>query len=324
MFKKYSNILFLFLIIFLGFVAFVLANFLPNQLAWKIYNKKGIEENNLNLKEKYFSQANKKYSQWKLAIKNNQLDTLYQKKEYKVLEKKINNILNNECSIKKQKEISEWCENIFYLNGLVKYRLGEQKKDLEQQKFFKEAIFNFQKSLKINPKNRWAQENIKFILNKLKKDKSKKNTKNNQQKTKQENNQQNSNFKNNKKQNNNNKAKQKNNQNKNQKRGKSNLQSKNNQVKNNNSSAKSRLPQSIQKALKKREKELDKNQEKQIGFSRSKEQAKMNQERFQSNPFANDPFFKAFFGNDPFFNQVFNNRKKNFRKNISNSDEKDW
>ena len=146
-----KNIQFLILILIILGLAFSVFAYTKNELKFKYYNRLGISEKNPVEKEKHFNLAMMEKPEWALVPKSNKLDILYQEKKYDELKKKIDEIENNECSLKK-KEISEFCENIFYLGGLVEYQLGEKDKKKEEE-FNKKAILEFQKTLAVNPSN---------------------------------------------------------------------------------------------------------------------------------------------------------------------------
>lgn len=358
-----KNIQFLVLVLFILGLAFSVFTYTKNELRFKYFNRVGIGEKNSVEKEKYFHLAMLNKPEWALVTKSNKLDILYQEKKYEELKKKIDDIENNECSLNK-KETSEFCENVFYLGGLVEYRLGQKDKEKEEE-FNKKAIFEFQKTLDVNLKNIWAKENIEFLLKKnqeLKKQKEepkqkqgkgqdKKDDKNQNGKSgkdgeKHKQDQKNGQGKNNKENQKNEKRKgdeqkgQKGQSEKENKKNKENginsksSQNQNNQAgkklenKNNQNQngGKSRLPSQIQRALEQQQKKLDQEQKNQKGFARTKSKAERNKQ-LNHNPFSafqNDPFFKDFFGNDPFFNQAFN-QQKNLRRDLGGGEDvKDW
>jgi len=139
--------------------------FLPNELSFKIYNTKGISATDNAQAMKFFQKAGESFPQWQLISENNEMGRMYEQKEYEELEKKLSEKLTNECNTQQEK-ISEFCENIFYLDGLVQYELGKNLQDKEQKEYFQKAIDSFQKALAINNENTWAKENIDFILQK--------------------------------------------------------------------------------------------------------------------------------------------------------------
>jgi len=172
-------------LILVSFLIIILITF-SNELTFKFYNQQGIT----NFKEKKwiksyenFQQAALKFKTWELAVKNNQLAIFYEQKKYFELNKKLKDILKNDCSLSATK-ISNFCENIFYLNGLTQYRLGENLEIKKQKKYFEQAILEFKKTLALNPDNIWAKENIDFILKnfeKKQKQKKQQNQKSNKQ-----------------------------------------------------------------------------------------------------------------------------------------------
>ncbi len=139
--------------------------FLPNEMTFKVYNFKGITQTDDAKALEFFQKAGESFPQWQLIAQNNELGRMYEQKQYEELEKKLSEKLTNECATEQEK-ISEFCENIFYLDGLVQYRLGENLQSKEQKEYFQKAIDSFQKTLAINNENTWAQENIDFILQK--------------------------------------------------------------------------------------------------------------------------------------------------------------
>lgn len=348
----------LFSVLFIGISISVLS-FFPNEMAFKIINEKGIEsfsKGDFPSAKRYFEQGKEKFTHWNLVSKNNTLGILYAEKKYKKLEEELKKITKKECSFN-QKSIPEFCENIFYLDGITQYRLGENFEKEKQKNIFKNAILDFQKALALNPKNIWAKENIDFILKKLQKkkenqsstknSKSKKNSKKDKEanqenkydknsskqsdmaKNPQENKNGGTADENNKKlsdseenfQGEKNKKTEKNSEqsdSENSKNGKAQNESKKSET----SSQASRLPKEIQDAIKQTQQNLEDQSENQTGFNRSLSAAQNNKNNTDPfDTFQNDPFFQQFFGNDPFFNRSF---EKKFNKTISNPNEKDW
>ncbi len=153
------------LLILIGISGGILAAF-PNEISFKIANFRGIsavQKQDFSTAKKFFEQAEKSFPSWKLAGESNKLGVLYQEKKYQELSSKLAKISDTECSLR-AKKIPSFCENIFYLNGLVQYRLGEKLETKKQKTFFEKAISEFQKTLALNPQNKWAEENIAFIL----------------------------------------------------------------------------------------------------------------------------------------------------------------
>jgi len=155
-------------LVILGIIGGILY-FLPNEVIFKIYNVKAVFALEDNQKQDFFSKAKKSFSKWSIIADNNLYGVLYEQKKYKELEKLLKEKINKECSIEQEK-ISQYCENIFYLNGLVQYRLGEDKDKSSKTTYFQSAIDSFQKTLAMNSENIWAEENIDFILQKNKDD----------------------------------------------------------------------------------------------------------------------------------------------------------
>ena len=118
-----------------GIIAFVLALFvgvalfLPNELHFKIANAR-----------EDFQQAKKIMPQWEIIPINNQLGKLYVDKQFQQLDQKISELSNKKCSLKNEK-ISEFCANIFYLEGLTQYQLGKDLDKKQQKPFFESHLF---------------------------------------------------------------------------------------------------------------------------------------------------------------------------------------
>jgi len=144
--------------VFVGVIVFA-----HNEVTFKIYNTKGINVEDDAQSTEFFQKAGESFSQWQLISENNEMGRMYEQEQYEELEKRLSEKLTNECNTEQEK-ISEFCENIFYLDGLVQYRLGKDLQDKEQKKYFQKAIDSFQKTLAINNENTWAEENIDFIL----------------------------------------------------------------------------------------------------------------------------------------------------------------
>lgn len=330
----------------------VVLRFFPNEVTFKYFNRQGIitkNQQNLQKASRFFNQAEESFSPWGIASKNNELDLLYEEKKYSELKEKLQLILNKECSLS-SREIPSFCENIFYLAGITQYRLGEKLDIKEQKPYFEKAIYEFQKSLALNPGNTWAKENIAFILKNFEEKQVQKQQKPSDKDQKKDGEQDKKN-----KESMNKNSSDKNKQNKDidkskqgkkdkkqsdseNKQAKSDNQEENNNQNNNdndkgNDNQKSgekatkkdnpepsRLPENIKQALEKAQKDLeqDKNQQ---GFNRSKAASEKDKQNGNDpfGMFGNDPFFQNFFGNDPFFNP-----QKNLTKTITNPDEKDW
>jgi hypothetical protein len=305
--------------------------FANNEVTFKIYNWQGIHAKEQDSAIIFFQKASKAYPKWKLIAKNNELGVLYEQKKYDELNIQLQETIENECSLEKE-SISEFCKNIFYLNGLVQYRLGENKNVSEQKKYFEDAIYNFQKTLAIDNENTWAKENIEFILNKFASEQQtqqqeqdggqgdqeqSKNSKEGQGQQDQEGqqeqgNQQEQNGEQQQDGDEQGDAEQKEGQNGNQQDGEGQEQSQD-----------SRLPQQMQQELEQYQQELDQNQDSQ-GFNRSQSAAQKNNLKNQDplEQMMNDPFFQQFFGNDPMMQNMMG--EKNFTKDITNPNEKDW
>ena len=155
--KKYllsSSLCLLLLVLVVGTIYFI-----PNELSFKIANAQG-----------GFQKAEKLFPKWEIIPQNNLLGKLYEQKKYSELKTKIQDISEKKCSLKNEK-ISEFCANIFYLEGLVQYQLGKDLESQKQKKIFEKAILAFIKVMAMTPKNSqeyiWSKENIE-ILQKVK------------------------------------------------------------------------------------------------------------------------------------------------------------
>ena len=291
---------------------------------FKVYNALAVMQKNNDKAITFFEKASEVFPKWDLIAKNNLYGRLYEQQKYEELSDKLNKIINKDCNVQSEK-ISEYCENIFYLQGLVQYRLGKNKSDNEQNKFYQNAIDEFQKTLAINPDNKWAKENIDFILQQS--------TKKQQQSTKSQKQQDSKDGKDGKNSQDNQdsqsgdkgKNKQDSQQKQNSQQNGQDEQGEKSNKKNQNSEGtgksdkdevgKSRLPQNIQDALEEAQKNMEKNQG-QEGFNRSKSAAQKNNYRNQ------DPFeqmIQQFFGGD-----IGVDTEKNFSQEIQNPNEKDW
>ncbi len=297
---------------------------LSNELAFKFYNQQGIsafQKKEWTNSRENFEQVSLKFRPWQLVGKNNKLATLCEQKRYSAVNKQLENILQNECSLSAEK-IPSFCENIFYLAGLVQYRLGEKLETKKQKPFLERAIFEFQKTLALNPQNTWAKENIDFILkNFVEKQRQE------QPKQEQKSGDKNQSGKDDDKQDKQNEQKNpaKNSSNKDEQSGQDEKNTENsvegsekNPAK--NQPAPSRLPENIKQAIEQAQQDLEQDKNRQ-GFNRSKSAAEKNKQKSNNpfNMFENDPFFQNFFRNDPFFNP-----HKNLTKTIADPDEKDW
>jgi len=301
--------------------------FLPNELTFKFYNTQAIAKNSSQEAKSLFDKATKSFSKWDLISKNNLLGKMYDEKKYKELENGVDEVVKDKCSVRQEK-ISEFCENIFYLDGLVQYRLGENLSGEEQKEYYQKAIDSFQKALTINNKNSWAKENIDFILKKFakqqkqqstSKDKKQNNSKDDKKQSKSQN--KDTNKQSDKKQGNEQNQNSENQSDKKQEEKGSSQENKNssqNDKENKKANAqnkegKSRLPKDMQEALEQAQKQMEENQT-QEGFNRSKSAAQKHKYDF-ADPF--DQMVQDFFGD-----QMFN--RPNFTNEIQNPNEKDW
>ncbi len=308
---------------------------LSNELAFKFYNQQGIssfQKKEWTNSRENFEQVALKFRPWQLVGKNNELAVLCEQKKYSVLDKQLENILQNECSLSAEK-IPSFCENIFYLAGLTQYRLGEELETKNQKPFFERAIFEFQKTLALNPQNTWAKENIDFIFKifaekqrqEQQKQEQKSGGKNQSGKDDDKQDKQNSNQNKNSNKQNEQQNSAKNLPNKDEQSGQDEKNAENSVEGSEKNPAKnqptlSRLPENIKQAIEQAQQDLeqDKNQQ---GFYRSRSAAEKDKQKSNNpfNMFENDPFFQNFFGNDPFFNS-----HKKLTKTIADPDEKDW
>ena len=294
---------------------------------FKIYNALAVMKKNDDKAITFFDSAGKAFPKWDLIAKNNLYGRLYKQQKYEELSGKLNKVIDKDCNMQNEK-ISGYCENIFYLQGLVQYRLGKDKNDNEQKKFYQNAIDEFQKTLAINPDNKWAKENIEFILQqsakKQKQQQSDKNQK--QQDGKDSKDGQNNQDNQDSQSENEGENKQDSQQKQNSRQNRQDEQGEKSDKKNQNSEGtdksdkdevgKSRLPQNIQDALEEAQKKMEQDQG-QEGFNRSKSAAQKNKYNNQ------DPFeqmIQQFFGED----MGIVNNEKNFSKEIQNPNEKDW
>lgn len=135
------------------------AFFLPNEVSFKIANLQGD-----------FAKAKMIFPHWKLLAENNELGELYAQKKYMELVKKLDSISEKTCNIQNEK-ISEFCTNIFYLNGLTKYQLGKDEQAKKQKPLFEKAIAAFTKVMMMTPEDSqaymWSKENIAFLQQKF-------------------------------------------------------------------------------------------------------------------------------------------------------------
>ena len=305
--------------------------FFKNEVHFKILNAQG-----------KFNDASDILAKWSLISDTNNLNSLYESKNYKELNTRLSEIETVKCSLQDEK-ISEYCANTFYLNGLVQYRLGEKLNSGEQRGYFESAIDEFNKVLVMSDINSkqyiWSKENIEFIQNKYnetqKKEQEEKKAKQDQQKNdnKQSNedeladdnslNKDGSSSKNEEGDSNMGDQKSKENSkntNSNNIDKSSDSENSGSENKTNSQDEESRLPKQIQQELEQLQDNLNDEQNSQKGFYRSKSTAEQNALNNQ-NPFS-DPFFQDFFGNDPFFTDPFGN--KQLSKQIKDPDIKDW
>lgn len=304
-------------------IVFGILYFLPNEIMFKVYNALAVMQKNNDKAITFFEKASEVFPKWDLIAKNNLYGRLYEQQKYEELSDKLNKIINKDCNVQSEK-ISEYCENIFYLQGLVQYRLGKNKSDNEQNKFYQNAIDEFQKTLAINPDNKWAKENIDFILQQsIEKQKQQQSTKSQKQQDSKDgkNSQDNQDSQSGDKGKNKQDSQQKQNSQQNgqdeqgEKSNKKNQNSEGTGKSDKDEVGKSRLPQNIQDALEEAQKNMEKNQG-QEGFNRSKSAAQKNNYRNQ------DPFeqmIQQFFGGN-----IGVDTEKNFSQEIQNPNEKDW
>ena len=165
------------------------AYFLPNELNVKRHALAAQFATTPQEEKKEYEQMKTVFPKWGIISENNALGILYAEKKYEEVEKKISNILNKKCNLARDR-ISEFCANIFYLEGLTQYQLGKNLESKKQKPFFEKAIFSFAKVMAMTPKNSreyvWSKENIEFLQNKFRetqrKEKEQKGAKNQEKK----------------------------------------------------------------------------------------------------------------------------------------------
>ncbi len=284
--------------------------FLPNELHFKVSNLNGD-----------FKEAERVFPAWSILSQNNELTEKYHNKKYQEILSKINEIIKNDCNINNEK-ISEFCTNIFYVQGLSYYQVGKDLEQEKQKEFFENSIFAFTKVMAMTEENSkeylWAKENIEFIQNKFKQQQQQTQDKKNDNSNKNKKDSKDKSNSNEQKKSNDNSSNKENNKEKNKSKDKGNDKKNKSNNTSNSEKQESRLPKEMQKALDNIQKQLDEEQkESQKGFNRSKAAAEKNK---INDPFS-DPFFQNIFGNDPFFSNPFD---KKFNKQIQNENEKDW
>ena len=158
--KKYLKFSFMF------FLVFALSGCSQGGILFKYYNSRGNE----NYYKEYYDEANSNYNKagenshaLKYVSDNNSSLINYRKKEFEDSSKKLEEALSLYC----EKEEKPGCDLLYYNLGDTYYRLGEQNKD-KQQDYWQKAIESYKKDLKINSEDKDAEENINFILNKIK------------------------------------------------------------------------------------------------------------------------------------------------------------
>ena len=302
-------------VVVLGVVGGVLY-FLPNEVTFKIYNAQAIAQKDDDKAINLFDSAGEAFPKWSLIAKNNSYGRLYKQQKYDELSDQLTQTIDENCNMESEK-ISEYCENIFYLQGLVQYRLGENKIGDEQNQFYQNAIDEFQKALVMNPDNKWAKENIDFILQKTAQQQQSGENQNQQngqdgqedqegqegQLGDEQDTQQGQDG-------------EKNGQNKQDKAGEEGQNNEGDDEGGEDGAGESRLPQNIQDALEEAQKNMEQDQG-QEGFNRSKSAAQRNNYRNQ------DPFeqmIQQFFGGS--IGAI--DGEKNFTQEIQNPNEKDW
>ena len=317
-----------------------------SNISFRYYNTKGNE----NYEKNYYKEAKEEYakagkSSHKLEYiaDNNFAVAGYAEGDYSEAAKKLEDAIFIYC----EKQKREYCDLLYYNLGNIYYRLGEKKDNGEQVDLWQKAIESYRKDLEINQEDNEAQENIDFILKKLKSEKEAEKSGDNNEKSEQNNlsdtaggggkNNQNNNSEkfsdNSGKQsenNNSNNAEGENTQNQNGQTGSPNEENNQNQDnaqpgedKNEKDSNPGYSGQGGQPAG-----ALDEKTDKQIEdyMKALEKQEKNNQDYFQPNPngsyennspfddffdnsFFNDSFFKNFFGNKPFGSSFDNNNK---------------
>jgi len=311
-------ILVLFLLSLLVLISSIVL-FLPNEMHFK-----------LDLAQKKFSSAQKVFPKFALIAQNNQLGLLYKSKKYEELEKEIKKVIDGQCSIENEK-ISEFCANIFYLEGLTNYQIGEKSEKEKQNELWQEAILDFSKVMTMNEEDSqkyiWSEENIEFIKNKLQgnsqEDSSKKDD-TAEQDTAEQGEQGNSQEDSSEKDDTAEQGEQGNSQEDSSEKDNTaeqgeqgNSQEDSSEKDDTAEQGESRLPKEMQDAIEAEQKQLEEDQNNnQTGFNRSKYAADKN------NLDNLDPFFQDFFGDDPFFQTQFSNNE--LTNQIQDPNLKDW
>ena len=158
-----------------------------SNISFRYYNTKG----NDNYKKNYYKEAKEDYAkagesshELKYISDNNSAVVGYTEKDYLGIAKKMEDAIFIYCEKQKQ----EYCGILYYNLGNIYYRLGEEKADSEQADFWQKAIEVYKKDLEINQTDDEAQENIDFIMQKLKeKNDAEKSGDNNRENSKQDN-----------------------------------------------------------------------------------------------------------------------------------------
>ncbi len=290
--------------------------FTPTRLGFKIRNQQGIQalgEGEYVSANTFFQQAIRKDKELRLIAENNELMGLYEQKKYQKIEEVLNAKLSEECSLERD-SISEFCENIYYLEGLLKYRLGEEMELDAQKEIFEKSILAFQKVLTMNPENQWAKENIDFIKQKFQETQEEQQAQESgedgepQDKDSDKEDQKSDGSKSGE---NSEDGEKKDGQKEGEGEGDKKQDGENGEGEPGDESGEndSRLPEQMQDELSQKQKQLEQGQQQsQEGFNRSESAAEKNNQ---------NPFTRSFFGTEAF-------RKKNFNKNKTNPDEKDW
>ncbi len=139
-----------------------------SELSFRYYLKKG----NDDFAKEYLGEARDNYllasdktKKSRHIAKNNLAIVDFREQTYIKSKERLEETIAIYCDEKKY----EFCDQLYYNLGNTYYRLGENNKNKnEQKKLWEQAVGAYEKDLEINSEDKEAQENIDFILNKLK------------------------------------------------------------------------------------------------------------------------------------------------------------
>ncbi len=161
--KKYIK-LFIFLLLLPSLTACT-----NNDFIFNYHNSKGIK----NYQQKYYKEAKTEYKEAEDSSKDSKYIALnnlalvnYRENDYEVSKKKLEQAVFVDC----EKKIKENCDEIYYNLANIYYKLGEKGDEKKKTDYWQKAIQSYKKDLAINANDKKAQENIDFILDKLKKE----------------------------------------------------------------------------------------------------------------------------------------------------------